>query len=61
MTSARPYRDVLCDDKIVKQLRRGAGKQFDPELVEIFIGVVETGLPRKVKVGGKPPSEQAIS
>jgi len=58
MTSARPYRDALCDDKVIKQLRQGAGKQFDPHLVEVFIGLVKPGFPEKVKAGQDPSSEQ---
>jgi len=49
MTSARPYRDALCNDKVMKELKQGAGKQFDPKLVEVFIGIVEAGFPQKVK------------
>jgi len=49
MSAARPYRPALCNEKVLTELRRGAGSQFDPELVEVFIGVVEAGLPDKVK------------
>ena len=58
MTSARPYRDAFCDDKVIKQLRQGAGKQFDPQLVEVFISLVEAGFPEKAKAGQDPSSEQ---
>jgi len=58
MTSARPYRDALCDEKVIKQLRQGAGKQFDPQLVEVFIGLVKPGFPEKVKAGQDQSSEQ---
>ncbi|MCK4387293.1 MAG: diguanylate cyclase [Dehalococcoidia bacterium] len=58
MTSARPYRDAFCDDKVVEKLRHGAGTQFDPELVEVFIGLIAAGLHRKAKVGHASPSEQ---
>ena len=58
MTSARPYRDAFCDDKVLRKLREGAGTQFDPELVEVFIGLIEAGASRKAKVGGGSPSEQ---
>jgi len=58
MTSARPYRDAFCNDKVIKQLRQGAGKQFDPKLVEVFIGIIEAGHPEKAKVGQDPSSEQ---
>ena len=36
MTSDRPYRDGLSDEKAREILREGAGVQWDPELVERF-------------------------
>jgi diguanylate cyclase (GGDEF)-like protein/putative nucleotidyltransferase with HDIG domain len=51
MTSARPYRPALSLEEVIKELRQGAGLQFDPKLVEVFIGIVEAGLPEKVKTG----------
>jgi diguanylate cyclase (GGDEF)-like protein len=37
MTSARPYRDALSQEEALEELKTGAGKQFDPALVETFI------------------------
>ena len=51
MTAARPYRPAFCAEKVLKELRRGAGSQFDPQLVAVFIGIVEAGLPGEAKVG----------
>jgi len=42
MTSARPYRDALSYEEALGELKRGAGKQFDPNLVEAFISVAKT-------------------
>jgi len=58
MTSARPYRPALSLEEIVKELRQGAGLQFDPNLVEVFIGIVEAGLPEKVKTAQDSSGEQ---
>lgn len=58
MTSARPYRPALSLEEIVKELRQGAGLQFDPKLVEVFIGIVEAGLPEKVKIAQDSSGEQ---
>jgi len=58
MTSARPYRPALPLEEIVKELRQGAGLQFDPKLVEAFIGIIEAGLPEKVQLAQDSSGEQ---
>jgi diguanylate cyclase (GGDEF)-like protein/putative nucleotidyltransferase with HDIG domain len=45
MSSARPYRPALSSERVLKELRHGAGSQFDPELVKVFIGLIEAGFP----------------
>lgn len=40
MTSERVYRPALPEAEAIEELRRNAGAQFDPELVEIFINKV---------------------
>jgi diguanylate cyclase (GGDEF)-like protein/putative nucleotidyltransferase with HDIG domain len=59
MTSARPYRPALSHEEVVKELRQGAGVQFDPKLVETFISIIEAGLPESVKIGHDSSSEQS--
>ena len=61
MTSVRPYRPALCHEKAIEQLRYGAGSQFDPAFVDVFIEAIEAGLPGKVTVGQEAPSEQPSS
>jgi HD-GYP domain-containing protein (c-di-GMP phosphodiesterase class II) len=39
MTSARPYRDKLPSEIVIKELRSCAGTQFDPDLVQAFIPI----------------------
>ncbi|WP_341473570.1 HD-GYP domain-containing protein [Desulfallas thermosapovorans] len=41
MTSHRPYRKAMSHDKAVRELKRCAATQFDPQLVQAFIKVVE--------------------
>lgn len=61
MASTRPYRDALCLEKVIKEFRKNADSQFDPHLVEVFIGIMEAGLPTEVKTGQDPPGEQTSS
>ena len=37
MTTDRPYRQALPTDQACQELKRGAGTQFDPILVEVFL------------------------
>lgn len=39
MTSDRAYRKALSLDEALKELKRGAGKQFDQEMVEVFLTI----------------------
>ena len=41
MTSDRPYRDAMSHQEAVAELELHAGSQFDPQLVQTFIQVVE--------------------
>ena len=43
MTSHRPYRKALDPDMAVKEIRVNAGRQFDPEWVELFVDLFKTG------------------
>jgi diguanylate cyclase (GGDEF)-like protein/putative nucleotidyltransferase with HDIG domain len=61
MGSARPHRPALPLEEAVKELRQGAGTQFDPYLVEVFISIVKARLPDKVTIGQDSSSEQTGS
>ena len=43
MTQTRPYRPSMSVDDAVRELRRCAGTQFDPAVVDILISVVRDG------------------
>ena len=58
MTSVRPYREAICEGKVIEQLNKYAGKQFDPRLVEVFIGIVKDSIPKKVKAYKESSSEK---
>lgn len=44
MTSPRPYRDQLSLEDALSELKRCAGTQFDPELVETFCAVMQAQI-----------------
>ncbi len=46
MTSPRPYREQLPPQEALNELKRCAGTQFDPEMVDIFCQIVES-IPSK--------------
>lgn len=39
LVSRRPYKDPFPHDQVVEMIRNGAGSQFDPKLVEVFLQV----------------------
>ncbi|RIK45793.1 MAG: hypothetical protein DCC58_05315 [Chloroflexi bacterium] len=41
MTHDRPYRKRLSHEAAVQEVRQGAGRQFDPQLVEPFLHMIE--------------------
>lgn len=41
MTNDRPYRKAKTKQEAIEELKRFAGKQFDPKIVEIFIEILE--------------------
>jgi putative nucleotidyltransferase with HDIG domain len=49
MIAARPYREPMSHAEALLELRRGAGSQFDPDVVETLVGVLAE---REALVGG---------
>jgi two-component system, cell cycle response regulator len=50
MTSVRPYRKPISKSEALDELRRCAGSQFDPTLVELFCAVESD----EVRPAGEP-------
>jgi len=45
MTSQRPYRVAMSHAQAIRELKRGAGRQWDPRLVDAFLEAIHTNLP----------------
>ncbi len=41
MNSARAYRDALSENVIIDELKKGRGTQFDPEVIDSFLKLIE--------------------
>ena len=51
MTTDRPYRKAHSQDMAVEEIKKNAGSQFDPEVVEVFLSVIKEE--RTVKTSDK--------
>jgi diguanylate cyclase (GGDEF)-like protein len=45
MTSERPFSPALSHEEALAEMRRGAGTQFDPQLVEVFLSLIQKAAP----------------
>ncbi|MFL5901492.1 MAG: HD domain-containing phosphohydrolase [Solirubrobacterales bacterium] len=45
MTGSRYYGPQMAPAEAIEEIRRSAGRQFDPDLVELFVAKVTTGAP----------------
>jgi HD-GYP domain-containing protein (c-di-GMP phosphodiesterase class II) len=43
MTSERPYRGAIAVERALAEIQGGAGTQFDPDVVRVFVQMVEEG------------------
>jgi len=57
MTSIRNYKDAMSSKDALQVLHQEAGRQFDPELVRVFIELVESG---KVELRCQTPQQTTI-
>jgi diguanylate cyclase (GGDEF)-like protein/putative nucleotidyltransferase with HDIG domain len=48
MTSSRPYREPLSYKKVLDELKRCSGTQFDPKLVEAFLPIALSTAPEEI-------------
>jgi len=43
MTSRRPYRDPLPEEVVIREMKKGAGTQFDPRIAELMVRLLQSG------------------
>jgi putative two-component system response regulator len=55
MTSDRPYRKSLGNEEAVRRLKAGAGTQWDPHVVEVFLELLHAGRLEPVELPGHEP------
>jgi len=41
MSNGRPYKEAITNKEVVAEFKRCSGTQFDPELVELFLPILE--------------------
>ncbi len=49
MTSNRVYRKALSDDIVRAELLKGSGTQFDPGMVKVFVGLLDSGKIKRLE------------
>jgi diguanylate cyclase (GGDEF)-like protein/putative nucleotidyltransferase with HDIG domain len=59
MTSSRPYREPLSYKKVLDELKRCSGTQFDPKLIEAFLPIALSTAPEEI--GAAEGSESSKS
>lgn len=42
MTTDRPYRAALSEEEALRRLRAGRGTQFDPDMLDVFLDLIES-------------------
>ena len=65
MATDRPYRKALPKDKAIQEIKKNAGSQFDPEVVEIFLSVIkeepsETTQKKNILIFERDPNIAAL-
>ncbi|HMQ30336.1 MAG TPA: response regulator [Chloroflexaceae bacterium] len=60
MMTDRPYRKALGLDETLRRLREGRGREWDPQLLDLFLGLVEGGRLEDPLVDGLAADEPAL-
>ena len=57
MTSKRVYRDSLPIEKVIEEFKNCRGTQFDPELDDVFVDILENNYDEILEIQKKYQSE----
>ncbi|MDE5576510.1 MAG: HD domain-containing protein, partial [Oscillospiraceae bacterium] len=57
MTSNRVYRKRLTNEKVISEIKKCSGTQFDPKLAEIFVKMIEAGKLDDITPDDNPVSD----
>lgn len=57
LVSRRHYKEVMNEASARKELLDGSGTQFDPKIIKIFIGLLDSGVIEKIKTNSTMPEE----
>lgn len=60
MTANRVYRKKLSFDIVLEELKKGRGKQFDPDILDIFLGLIEQGEISQEQLYGKEDTNEKV-
>ena len=58
MTSKRVYRDSLPLETVIEEFKRCRGTQFDPEIADLFVDILENDYEEIKKIQDKYPTEE---
>ncbi len=47
MINDRPYKSAMCENDTIEELKKGAGSQFDPDLVVLYLNELQSGGNRR--------------
>ena len=50
LTSRRHYKEVMLEESARKELSEGAGHQFDPEIVKVFLRLLDRGEIQRIRI-----------
>ncbi|MEX0785108.1 MAG: HD domain-containing phosphohydrolase [Dehalococcoidia bacterium] len=57
LISARPYKEAWPAEAAIREIQRMAGSHLDPSIVEVFVGLCESGVIRRLGLDDASPGD----